>query len=155
MFELGLDPTTLYPFALPRPPPLKLPPENKGQKPPADPIPEGMVDLGNSSDIIKIPTRSNLARPRFKPKQITHGVKVYRSVKMRVEAEYEDERKRGKRMFMNFVLDDGNFPRPWQLAEFNRKDDLDIGHTDVTITALNGFGVGDWRERGHQGLSNW
>ncbi|KAF7768634.1 hypothetical protein Agabi119p4_7877 [Agaricus bisporus var. burnettii] len=40
---------------------------------------------------------SNLARPRFIPKQITHGVKAHRSVKMRVEAEYEDERKRGKR----------------------------------------------------------
>ncbi|XP_006462906.1 hypothetical protein AGABI2DRAFT_224560 [Agaricus bisporus var. bisporus H97] len=40
---------------------------------------------------------SNLARPRFIPKQITHGVKVHRSVKMRMDAEYEDERKKGKR----------------------------------------------------------
>ncbi|EKM79596.1 hypothetical protein AGABI1DRAFT_59288 [Agaricus bisporus var. burnettii JB137-S8] len=153
--EIGLDPATLYPFALPRPPPLKLKSEHKIQKPPADPIPvrphatlykkrpaeiqahhtfypspflgseeaEELQDaLSPAYDQLKLRkgwwileilpiqlryqrgnnewvTRfgSNLARPRFIPKQITHGVKVHRSVKMRMEAEYEDERKRGKR----------------------------------------------------------
>lgn len=41
--------------------------------------------------------RSNLARPRFIPKQIKNGVKVHRSVRMRMQAEYEDEKKKGKK----------------------------------------------------------
>ena len=40
--------------------------------------------------------RSNLARPRFIPKQ-KNGVKVHRSVKLRMEAEYEDARRKGKK----------------------------------------------------------
>lgn len=39
---------------------------------------------------------SNLARPRFIPKQATNGVRVHRSVKLRMEAEYEEERLRAK-----------------------------------------------------------
>ncbi|KAG2009460.1 hypothetical protein CC2G_012394 [Coprinopsis cinerea AmutBmut pab1-1] len=39
---------------------------------------------------------SNLARPRFIPKQRTNGVKVHRSVKLRMETEYEEEKKRLK-----------------------------------------------------------
>lgn len=41
--------------------------------------------------------RSNLARPRFIPKQAKNGVKVHRSVKMRMETEHEDEKKKGKK----------------------------------------------------------
>jgi hypothetical protein len=41
--------------------------------------------------------RSNLARPRFIPKQATNGVKVHRSVKLRMEAEYEDAREKGEK----------------------------------------------------------
>lgn len=37
--EIGLDPTTLYPFVTPRPPPLSITSEHKIRKPPADPIP--------------------------------------------------------------------------------------------------------------------
>jgi len=40
---------------------------------------------------------SNLARPRFIPKQVKNGVKVHRSVKIRMEAEHEDEKKKGKK----------------------------------------------------------
>lgn len=40
---------------------------------------------------------SNLARPRFIPKQLKNGVKVHRSVKLRMEAEYESEEKKGKK----------------------------------------------------------
>ncbi|KAH6909130.1 hypothetical protein BKA70DRAFT_226359 [Coprinopsis sp. MPI-PUGE-AT-0042] len=39
---------------------------------------------------------SNLARPRFIPKQAKNGVKVHRSVKLRMEAEYEEEKLRAK-----------------------------------------------------------
>jgi len=38
----------------------------------------------------------NHAKPRFIPKQSTNGVKVHRSVKIRMEAEYENEDKRRK-----------------------------------------------------------
>ncbi|TFK26834.1 hypothetical protein FA15DRAFT_692857 [Coprinopsis marcescibilis] len=43
--------------------------------------------------------QSNMARPRFIPKQAANGVKVHRTVKIRMEAEHENERKRlkGKR----------------------------------------------------------
>lgn len=37
--EIGMDPTTLYPFVTPRPPPRKVKFEHKIRKPPADPIP--------------------------------------------------------------------------------------------------------------------
>lgn len=40
---------------------------------------------------------SNMARPRFIPKQAKNGVKVHRSVKLRMEAEYEDARRKGKK----------------------------------------------------------
>ena len=44
-------------------------------------------------------SRSNLARPRFIPKQKSNGFKVHRSVKMRMEAGFEDEagRQAGKK----------------------------------------------------------
>ena len=41
--------------------------------------------------------RSNMARPRFIPKQAKNGVKVHRSVKLRMEAEYEDARRKGEK----------------------------------------------------------
>jgi hypothetical protein len=37
--EVGMDPTALFPFVTPRPPPREIKPEHKVQKPPADPIP--------------------------------------------------------------------------------------------------------------------
>lgn len=37
-----------------------------------------------------------MASPRFIPKQRTNGFKVHRSVKMRMEAEYEDAKRRAK-----------------------------------------------------------
>jgi len=37
---------------------------------------------------------SNMAAPRYIPKQRTNGFKVHRSVKLRMEAEYEDEKRR-------------------------------------------------------------
>ena len=40
--------------------------------------------------------RSNMAQPRFIPKQRTNGLKVHRSVKLRMEAEFEDEKRRNK-----------------------------------------------------------
>lgn len=40
-----------------------------------------------------------MGNPRYIPQQHSNGFKVHRSVKMRLEAEYEDEKKRrrGKR----------------------------------------------------------
>jgi uncharacterized protein (DUF2235 family) len=40
--------------------------------------------------------RSNFARPRFVPGQITSGTKVHRSVQMRMKAEYANKKKKGK-----------------------------------------------------------
>lgn len=40
--------------------------------------------------------RINRANPRYIPQQRTNGFKVHRSVKMRMEAEYEDEQRRQK-----------------------------------------------------------
>jgi len=37
-----------------------------------------------------------MAQPRFIPKQRTNGLKVHRSVKLRMEAEFEDEKRRNK-----------------------------------------------------------
>lgn len=48
-----------------------------------------MISVGYNS--------SNLARPRFIPKQAKIGVKIHRSVKMRMEMEHEDEKKKGKK----------------------------------------------------------
>jgi len=152
--EIGLDPTTLYPYIAPRPLPLPLA-DHRIQNPPAVPIPirphmflkKKKVDpevqkilaeakipfLGTEEeeelrdamspkyDQLKIkkswwlleilPMRlryqrgdnqwvsyvgSNMAAPRFIPKQRTNGFKVHRSVKMRMEAEYEDEKRRAK-----------------------------------------------------------
>lgn len=152
--EIGLDPTTLYPYIAPRPPLLPLA-DHRIQNPPAVPIPirphmflkKKKVDpevqkilaeakipfLGTEEeeelrdamspkyDQLKIkkswwlleilPMRlryqrgdnqwvsyvgSNMAAPRFIPKQRTNGFKVHRSVKMRMEAEYEDEKRRAK-----------------------------------------------------------
>lgn len=155
--EIGLDPSTLYPFVTPRPPPLPVKQEeHKIRKPPADPIPvrlhatltkkrpaevhaqhvaaapvpflgseeeEELMDAlapaydqlkmrkfwwlleimplhlryqrGNNEWVTRI--GSNFARPRFIPKQIKNGVKVHRSVRMRMDAMYEDEKKKGKR----------------------------------------------------------
>ncbi|KAJ3575742.1 hypothetical protein NP233_g903 [Leucocoprinus birnbaumii] len=50
---------------------------------------------GNNEWVTRV--GSNLARPRFIPKQIKNGVKIHRSVKMRMAAQYEDEKKKGKR----------------------------------------------------------
>ncbi|XP_006462907.1 hypothetical protein AGABI2DRAFT_119741 [Agaricus bisporus var. bisporus H97] len=41
--------------------------------------------------------RPNFARPRFIPRQSTHGVKVHQSVKLRRQAEYEDEREKERK----------------------------------------------------------
>jgi hypothetical protein len=49
-----------------------------------------------TSTILPFNYRSNLARPRFIPKQAKNGVKVHRSVKLRMEAQYEDEKLRAK-----------------------------------------------------------
>ncbi|PPQ75323.1 hypothetical protein CVT24_007036 [Panaeolus cyanescens] len=40
--------------------------------------------------------KANMASPRFIPTQISNGFKVHRSVKMRMEAEYEDTKRRRK-----------------------------------------------------------
>jgi len=40
--------------------------------------------------------RANMAQPRCIPKQRTNGLKVHRSVKLRMEAEFEDEKRRSK-----------------------------------------------------------
>ena len=49
--------------------------------------------------------RSNLARPRLIPNQANNGVKVHRSVKLRMEAEYEDARRKGKKYSPRAHLD--------------------------------------------------
>ena len=43
--------------------------------------------------------RANMGAPRYIPQQRSAGFKVHRSVKLRMEAEYEDEKRRanGKR----------------------------------------------------------
>jgi hypothetical protein len=168
--EIGLDPSTLYPFVTPRPPPLKVEEHHKIRKPPTEEIPvrlhatltkkrhaaihaqhsavsipflgseeeEELQDAlspaydqlqlkkywwvleilplhlryqkGNNEWVTRFgyvhlflsPSkglltfaldRSNLARPRFIPKQIKNGVKVHRSVKIRMDAQYQDEKK--------------------------------------------------------------
>ncbi|KAG2009454.1 hypothetical protein CC2G_012391 [Coprinopsis cinerea AmutBmut pab1-1] len=158
LYEIGLDPTTLYPFVTPRPPPLPITEEHKLRKHPAKEIPirpqalltkkkpqnlealarasqapAGPMFLGSEEEeelrdalspaydqlriqkawwvleLMPLQLRyqrgdnqwvtyfaSNLARPRFIPKQRTNGVKVHRSVKLRMEAEYEEEKKRLK-----------------------------------------------------------
>ncbi|KXN83389.1 hypothetical protein AN958_01526 [Leucoagaricus sp. SymC.cos] len=132
--EIGLDPSTLYPFVTPRPPLLSIDPEKHkipevhAQHPEAPPPFLGSEEeeefhdaLSPAYDQLKIKkawwileilplylsyqrgdnewvTRvgSNLARPRFIPKQITSGIKVHRSVRLRMEAQYENEKKKGK-----------------------------------------------------------
>ncbi|KAF9565097.1 hypothetical protein CPC08DRAFT_759803 [Agrocybe pediades] len=160
LYDIGLDPTTLYPFVAPRPPPLPLNPSTKIQIPPAVEIPirrprrllskkksldleakirlelerrepflgsEEEEELKDSMapkyDQLKISKwwwfleilplhlryqRSdskwvtyygpNMGRPRFIPNQKA-GLKVHRSVKLRMDAEFEDEerRKKGKK----------------------------------------------------------
>ncbi|KAJ2924608.1 hypothetical protein H1R20_g12474, partial [Candolleomyces eurysporus] len=151
--EIGMDPSTLYPFVVPRPDALPVG-ENKIRNRPVKEIPirphmlltkksrptvadvskpppvtmlasEEEEDLMDSLspiydqlkvkkawwflEIIPLQLRYqrgnnqwvtyfglNHAKPRFIPKQRAHGVKVHRSVKLRMEAEYEDERKRQK-----------------------------------------------------------
>ncbi|KDR83173.1 hypothetical protein GALMADRAFT_221114 [Galerina marginata CBS 339.88] len=154
LFDIGLDPSTLYPYVVPRPPPLPVA-SHRIQSPPANPIPirptahlmkkkkshpeikallgrartpflgteeEELNDIMSPKydqlkikkawwalEILPLTLRyqrgdnqwvthfgSNLARPRFIPKQ-KDGFKVHRSVKMRMEAEMADERKRQKR----------------------------------------------------------
>jgi hypothetical protein len=46
----------------------------------------------------------NMGEPRFIPRQKTHGVKVHRSVKMRMEARYED----GSKYIPRAILDEEN-----------------------------------------------
>ncbi|KAF9525908.1 hypothetical protein CPB83DRAFT_858827 [Crepidotus variabilis] len=158
LLEIGLDPTTLYPYVAPRPPALPLG-AMKLQKPPADPLPiradklfkkkqksaaikdaameqQRVPFLGSEEEeelrdavspkydqlslakgwwvleVLPLKLRYqradnqwvsewglNLAAPRYIPKQRTGGFKVHRSVKLRMEAEYQDEKRRaaGKR----------------------------------------------------------
>ncbi|KAF8157843.1 hypothetical protein B0H34DRAFT_431646 [Crassisporium funariophilum] len=152
--DIGLDPTTLYPFVTPRPPPLPVG-SHRLQDPPAKPIPikphamlmkkKSIPDITRLLEASKIPFLgteeeeelkdamspkydqlkikkswwvleilpmqlryqrgdnewvtyfgSNLARPRFIPKQRSNGFKVHRSVKLRMDAEYENEKARQK-----------------------------------------------------------
>lgn len=173
--ELGLDPTTLYPYVLPRPPPLPVK-DHKIPDPPATPIPikihkylrkkhhpvvhQKLLDstlpfLGTeeeeevrdavspkydqlqikkgwwtleylpmklryqrsndewvtewkyvvfflhrfASELTSLDGRTNRGDARYIPQQQTSGIKVHRSVKLRMEAEYENEERRrvGKR----------------------------------------------------------
>ena len=57
----------------------------------------GGVHPSMSVMMILLICRSNMARPRFIPKQAKNGVKVHRSVKLRMEAEYEDARRKGEK----------------------------------------------------------
>ncbi|KAF8962960.1 hypothetical protein BDZ97DRAFT_1920087 [Flammula alnicola] len=154
LLEIGLDPSTLYPFVVPRPPALPVG-SNCIKRPPATPIPirphahltkkkshpdvQTLLEasrvpfLGSEEEeelrdamspkydqlkvqkswwvleILPMQLRyqrgdnqwvtyfgSNMAQPRFIPKQRSNGFKVHRSVKMRMEAEFEDEKARGK-----------------------------------------------------------
>ena len=174
--EIGLDPATLYPFVLPRPPPCCVKQmEHQVRRRPTNPIPvrlhaalknkrhaeiharhvispaqflgseeeEELQDaLSPAYDQLKLQrfwwlgeiiplslkyqrgnnewvTRfgcvnqmwysfrwdiqdsgwsdCNLAQPRFIPKQVQHGVKIHRSVKLRMDAEHENEKKKGKK----------------------------------------------------------
>jgi len=55
------------------------------------------ASLDPQRDLVKF--RPNMGSPRYIPRQGKSGLKVHRSVKMRMEAEYEDEvrRQKGKR----------------------------------------------------------
>jgi hypothetical protein len=158
--EIGMDPSTLYPFVKPRPPPPPLSPTDRIRNPPAKEIPirphkhlrkkkqkarpetepdmqtlikgrtegarseeeQDLLDvLSPKYDQLKIKKRwwvlelvplqlryqrgdnqwvsyfaSNMAHPRFIPQQRTNGFKVHRSVKLRMEAEFEDEKRRSR-----------------------------------------------------------
>ncbi|KAF8182360.1 hypothetical protein BJ912DRAFT_928707, partial [Pholiota molesta] len=86
--DIGLDPCTLYPTVTPRPPPLSAA-SHAIRIPPARPIPiRPHAFLKKKSSLIR---SSNMGQARFIPKQKSNGLKVHRSVKMRMEAEYEDE----------------------------------------------------------------
>ncbi|TFK33598.1 hypothetical protein BDQ12DRAFT_690919 [Crucibulum laeve] len=150
---IGLDPSTLYPFVTPRPPPLPVG-DNKIRPRPAQPIPVRLTSrlrkqkkgvlpelppapvvqfLGSeeheelhdamspkydqlslkpmwwileilplnlryqkgNNEWVSYIGRSNMGKPRFIPKQAKNGVKVHRSVKLRMEAEHE--RVKGKK----------------------------------------------------------
>jgi len=153
LLDIGLDPTTLYPFVLPRPPPLSVK-EHRIPELPATPIPiqshkyltkqhhpevhqrllESKVPfLGTEEEeevrdavspkydqlhmkklwwileLLPMKLRYqrsndqwvpewtfNMGGPRYIPLQRTNGFNVHRSVKLRMEAEYEDEQKRRK-----------------------------------------------------------
>jgi uncharacterized protein (DUF2235 family) len=118
--EVGLDPGSLYPFVLPRPPHLPVGSvQIQSHSEPAKPdshigteedeeLKDALTPMydqlqlawfwwileilpikqryqkGDASWVTTI--RSNLGRPRVIPKQVVRGVKVHRSVKMRMEA---------------------------------------------------------------------
>ncbi|KAF8581738.1 hypothetical protein K439DRAFT_200070 [Ramaria rubella] len=135
MRAIGLDPATIYPIVLPRPPPLpvlnakiqRMPKaggdeDYSGHEGHDESTYPGQMELEEElRDALSpiydqlslalywwtlevLPMKQkyqkgdnswastfgwNLARPRFIPKQKKQGVKVHRSVKMRMEAEYE------------------------------------------------------------------
>ncbi|CAA7270706.1 unnamed protein product [Cyclocybe aegerita] len=165
--DIGLDPSTLYPYVAPRPPPLPITEQHKIQHPPSKPIPirphklltkknkkssqempkllqaQRVPFLGSEEEeeirdamapkydqlrlkkfwwvLEWLPLQLryqrgnnewvthwglNRANPRYIPKQRTSGLKVHRSVKLRMEAEYADEerRRRGKKYVPKPVL---------------------------------------------------
>lgn len=118
--EVGLDPATLYPLVLPRPPPLPVGSARILSR--RDVVKPGVIGTEEEEELKDaltpiydqlelawywwllefLPMRLryqrgdtswasswwfNLGRPRFIPKQALRGVKVHRSVKMRMEAE--------------------------------------------------------------------
>uniref|UniRef100_A0A8H7XSL4 T6SS Phospholipase effector Tle1-like catalytic domain-containing protein n=1 Tax=Psilocybe cubensis TaxID=181762 RepID=A0A8H7XSL4_PSICU len=156
LYDIGLDPSTLYPYIVPRPPPLPIgqqhtiksrPKSDLPIRPPASSLLGNKLSHAEITALLKQPRKpflgseeeeelhdilspaydqlkikkawwaleiipltlryqrgdnqwvtyfgSNMARPRFIPKQ-KHGFKVHRSVKIRMEAEFEDEKRRKK-----------------------------------------------------------
>ncbi|KAF8892854.1 hypothetical protein CPB85DRAFT_1230449 [Mucidula mucida] len=109
--NLGLEPTTLYPQVKPRPPPVSCPmPTTTGHPTEEDEdIMDAVCPIFDQLEISKIwwileyiPAKLrfqhsdnswtkaitvNRGRPRFIPRQRRDGVKVHRSVKLRMEAE--------------------------------------------------------------------
>jgi len=118
--EVGLDPTSLYPLVLPRPPPLPVGSARiRSRRDPIKAEPLGTEEEEELKDALTpaydqleiawywwilelLPTKHrfqkgdaswrsyfkwNLGHPRVIPKQAVRGVKVHRSVKMRMEAE--------------------------------------------------------------------
>ena len=54
------------------------------------------ISLGEATFTPTLYLRINAGRPRVIPNQRVNGFKVHRSVKMRMEAEFEDEKKKRK-----------------------------------------------------------